>query len=142
REKIIADSGARVVIGRGAVGSCGPAPAGSPSSQSPVRGPERPHSSVEPSGGGSDQLAYLIYTSGSTGVPKGVAVPHRAVERLVLATSYVTLSPADRIAHASTPAFDAATFEIWGALLHGARLVVFPPGALSLAELGREIQRS
>ncbi|MEA2694752.1 MAG: hypothetical protein QOJ16_4139, partial [Acidobacteriota bacterium] len=144
-EWMVRDSGAKVILGRGAVGSCGPAPSGSPSSQSPVLGPERPHSSVEPSGGGLDQLAYLIYTSGSTGVPKGVAVPHRAVQRLVLGdggANYVTLSPADRIAQASTPSFDAATFEIWGALLNGARLVVFPPGALSLAELGREVRRT
>jgi amino acid adenylation domain-containing protein len=89
-----------------------------------------------------DQLAYLIYTSGSTGVPKGVGVSQRAVARLVLGTNYVRLSGADWIAQASTPSFDAATFEIWGALLHGARLVVFPPGALSLAEVGGEVRRS
>jgi amino acid adenylation domain-containing protein len=66
---------------------------------------------------------YVIYTSGSTGQPKGVVVPHHAVTRLVLNTNYVALSAADRIAQASTAGFDAATFEIWGALLHGARLV-------------------
>jgi amino acid adenylation domain-containing protein len=142
-EMLIADSGARVVLGRGAAGSCGPASSGAPRSQSPVLGPGRPHSSVEPlAGGTAEQLAYLIYTSGSTGVPKGVAVPHRAVARLILGANYVTLSGADRIAQVSTPSFDAATFEIWGALLTGARLVVFPPGARSLAELGREIRQS
>jgi pristinamycin I synthase-3/4 len=72
---------------------------------------------------GPEQLAYVIYTSGSTGVPKGVAVPHRAVVRLVRDTDYVALTAADRIAQASNASFDAATFEIWGALLNGARLV-------------------
>ena len=71
-------------------------------------------------------LAYVIYTSGSTGKPKGVAVPHRAVNRLLCNTNYVQLDKSLRIAQASNASFDAATFEIWGALLHGARLVVIP----------------
>ncbi|MCP4660627.1 MAG: AMP-binding protein, partial [bacterium] len=72
---------------------------------------------------GGDHLAYVIYTSGSTGIPKGVAVSHRAVARLVFHTNYVDLGPGDRVAQASTTSFDAATFELWGALLHGGRLV-------------------
>jgi amino acid adenylation domain-containing protein len=72
----------------------------------------------------SDNLAYVIYTSGSTGKPKGVAVPHKAVNRLVCNTNYIKLEPSDKIAQASNPSFDAATFEIWGALLNGAHLVV------------------
>ncbi|HSF42888.1 MAG TPA: amino acid adenylation domain-containing protein, partial [Thermoanaerobaculia bacterium] len=70
-----------------------------------------------------DGLAYVLYTSGSTGRPKGVGVPHRAIARLVLGTDYVGLSPEDRIAQVSNSSFDAATFEVWGALVHGARLV-------------------
>jgi amino acid adenylation domain-containing protein len=73
-----------------------------------------------------ESLAYVIYTSGSTGRPKGVAIPHRAVVRLVRNTNYIDLSPADRIAQASNISFDAATFEIWGALLSGACLVGVP----------------
>jgi amino acid adenylation domain-containing protein len=72
----------------------------------------------------ADHLAYVIYTSGSTGKPKGVAVPHRAVVRLVKNTNYVTLDRSDVIAQASNASFDAATFEVWGALLSGARLVI------------------
>ena len=67
--------------------------------------------------------AYVIYTSGSTGVPKGVMVPHRAVARLVLQTNYIQITSNDRIAQASNASFDAATFEIWGALLNGAYLL-------------------
>jgi amino acid adenylation domain-containing protein/non-ribosomal peptide synthase protein (TIGR01720 family) len=74
----------------------------------------------------AENLAYAIYTSGSTGTPKGVAVPHRAVNRLVCNTNYIQLAPDDRIAQAANSAFDAATFEIWGSLLHGARLVIIP----------------
>src|SRR5262245_56390104 len=69
------------------------------------------------------RLAFVIYTSGSTGVPKGVAVPERAVARLVIATNYIRLQADDRVAQSSNISFDAATFEIWGALLNGATLV-------------------
>ncbi|HYG61060.1 MAG TPA: condensation domain-containing protein, partial [Thermoanaerobaculia bacterium] len=75
---------------------------------------------------GPDHLAYVIYTSGSTGRPKGVAVPQRAVARLVLDTDYVRLGPGDRVLQASNSSFDAATFEVWGALLCGATLVGVP----------------
>jgi len=71
----------------------------------------------------ADNLAYVIYTSGSTGKPKGVAVTHKAVNRLVLNTNYIKVEPTDKIAQASNASFDAATFEIWGALLNGAQLV-------------------
>ncbi|CAG0974790.1 enterobactin synthetase component F [Burkholderiales bacterium] len=74
-------------------------------------------------GGRADDIAYVMYTSGSTGNPKGVLIPHRAVVRLVCGTDYVRLGPDDVVAHLSNPAFDAATFEIWGALLNGASLV-------------------
>src|SRR5262245_2360008 len=87
------------------------------------------------------ELAYLMYTSGSTGRPKGVAVPQRAVTRLVVNTDYVQLGPDDVVAHGSNVAFDAATFEMWGALLNGARLVVFSRDVmLNPAELKRALR--
>ncbi|HEV2146645.1 MAG TPA: amino acid adenylation domain-containing protein, partial [Longimicrobiaceae bacterium] len=90
--------------------------------------------------GDPEQLAYVIYTSGSTGRPKGVAVPHRAVVRLVRGGGFFPFGPDERIAQVSNPAFDAVTFEVWGALLHGAALVLFPAGPLSLEELGATIR--
>ena len=69
-----------------------------------------------------DCLAYVIYTSGSTGKPKGVCIPHKAVNRLVTNTNYIALTTDDVVAQAANMAFDAATFEIWGALLNGGRL--------------------
>lgn len=74
----------------------------------------------------ADNLAYVIYTSGSTGTPKGVQVVHRGINRLVSNTDYVDIEPSDRFAQVSVISFDAATFEIWGALLNGARIVGVP----------------
>jgi ubiquinone/menaquinone biosynthesis C-methylase UbiE/acyl carrier protein len=64
-----------------------------------------------------------------------VAVPHRAVVRLVYG-EYVRFGPKETFLQLAPVTFDAATFEIWGALLHGARLVLFEeprPGAEELA---------
>ncbi|HEY5813831.1 MAG TPA: amino acid adenylation domain-containing protein, partial [Terrimicrobiaceae bacterium] len=71
----------------------------------------------------AEDLAYIIYTSGSTGEPKGVCVPQRAIIRLVMSTDYVELGSSDVVPQLSNCCFDAATFEIWGALLNGSRLV-------------------
>ncbi|MFI8997456.1 non-ribosomal peptide synthetase [Streptomyces sp. NPDC053542] len=73
-----------------------------------------------------DSPLYIGYTSGSTGTPKGVVVPHRAVRRLVTDATFCTIAPGDRVGQAANPAFDATTFEVWGALTAGATLVVLP----------------
>ncbi len=73
-----------------------------------------------------DGLAYVMYTSGSTGEPKGVATPHRGVVRLVCGADYARFGEQEVILQAATLSFDASTFEIWGALLHGAKLVLYP----------------
>jgi non-ribosomal peptide synthetase component F len=90
--------------------------------------------------GSSADLAYVMYTSGSTGVPKGTLIPHRAVLRLVRNTNYLQFSPDLVFLQYAPVCFDASTFEIWGALLNGARLIVAPPGILSLEQLGRLIR--
>ncbi len=88
----------------------------------------------------AENLAYVMYTSGSTGQPKGVGVTHRAINRLVRNTNYVQFHRGDRIAQTTNAAFDAATFEIWGALLNGACLVVLAKETvLSPLELKRAI---
>ncbi|RKH60321.1 non-ribosomal peptide synthase/polyketide synthase, partial [Corallococcus aberystwythensis] len=86
-----------------------------------------------------EHLAYVLYTSGSTGQPKGVQVSHAAIVRLVHQVDYVRLGPRERVLHFAPLAFDASTFELWGPLLTGGRLVLAPPGALSLEALGRVI---
>jgi amino acid adenylation domain-containing protein len=89
-----------------------------------------------------DAPACVMYTSGSTGEPKGVVVPQRAIVRLVRDTDYLQIDAQDVIAHLSNPAFDAATFEVWGALLNGARLAVIPrETALAPTELAAMLDR-
>jgi len=88
-----------------------------------------------------DNLAYIIYTSGSTGTPKGVCVEHRAVARLVKQNDYVDFGAAETFLMLAPVSFDASTFEIWGSLLNGARLVVMPAGTPSLSELGKALRK-
>jgi len=74
-------------------------------------------------------------------MPKGVLVPHRAIVRLVREPNYVRLEPATRLLQMAPLSFDAATFEIWGALLNGGSVVVMPPGIKSVEEVGEEIKQ-
>ena len=86
-------------------------------------------------------IAHVLYTSGSTGAPKGVSVVNRGVIRLVRGTRYATFGPDEVFLQAAPAAFDASTFEIWGALLNGGRLVLLPPGASGLEELFGAVRR-
>ena len=74
----------------------------------------------------ASSAAYVMYTSGSTGTPKGVLVTHRGIVRLVINSVYIEAGSSDCVAHCSNPAFDASTFEVWVALMSGARLVIIP----------------
>jgi amino acid adenylation domain-containing protein len=90
--------------------------------------------------GGPTDLAYVMYTSGSTGRPKGVMVEHRAIVRLVQKTNFCHFGPDEVFLLFAPVSFDASTFEIWGPLLSGGRLVVMPPRMASLEDLGRVIR--
>ena len=84
--------------------------------------------------------AYVMFTSGSTGRPKAIEVPHRAIIRLVRNTNYVSLSEREVILACAPVSFDASTFELWGSLLNGGRLVIYPgaiPHPEEIADLVR-----
>ena len=90
--------------------------------------PEAGESDAAPASGAVDaNLAYVIYTSGSTGLPKGTLVTHRNVTRLFAATAaWFGFGEADVWTLFHSYAFDFSVWELWGALLHGGRLVVVP----------------
>jgi amino acid adenylation domain-containing protein len=90
----------------------------------------------------AENLAYVIYTSGSTGSPKGVAVPHRGVVRLVKEANYVELGAQEKILQLAPLSFDASTFEIWGSLLNGSELIAMSAGKPSLEALGQAIREN
>ncbi|WP_397458261.1 amino acid adenylation domain-containing protein [Pseudomonas asplenii] len=74
-----------------------------------------------------DNLAYVIYTSGSTGKPKGTLLPHRNILRLFQATEeWFGFGPQDVWTMFHSYAFDFSVWEIFGALMHGGRLVIVP----------------
>jgi aspartate racemase len=89
----------------------------------------------------ADNLAYVMYTSGSTGTPKGVSIIHRGVVRLVKETNYANLTTEEVFLQLAPISFDASTFEIWGCLLNGGKLVIMPPHTRSFEELGQAIKR-
>lgn len=86
-----------------------------------------------------DRMACVMHTSGSTGEPKGVCVTHRAILRLVQPQPALRYGADEVWLQAAPLAFDASTLEIWGAWLHGARLVVAPQ-ALELDAMGALIR--
>ena len=80
-----------------------------------------------------DDIAHLIYTSGTTGVPKGVAVTHHNVTQLFDSLDAgLELAPGQVWTQCHSYAFDFSVWEIWGALLHGGRLVVVPESVAAL----------
>jgi amino acid adenylation domain-containing protein/non-ribosomal peptide synthase protein (TIGR01720 family) len=122
---MLADAGARVLVSRGALAR---AVAGDGLlavaldevtdvlAFGPVDAPR--------AGAAAGNLAYVFYTSGSTGRPKGVMMGHREVVQFAAGVpECMPMGPGDRVAQASNASFDAAVFEIWGALLNGATLV-------------------
>ncbi|UJR87255.1 MULTISPECIES: non-ribosomal peptide synthetase [Sandaracinus] len=93
-------------------------------------------------GAHATDLLQVMYTSGSTGKPKGVLLPHRGIIRTALNRSYLEIDPDDRLLQLSNYVFDGSTFDIFGALLNGATLVLVPEHVLKdvdrVGELVRE----
>ncbi len=88
-----------------------------------------------------ENLAYVMYTSGSTGQPKGVGIPHRAVIRLIQDPTFLSWPTQVNCLQLASPAFDAATFEIWACLAQGGTLTMAPPQMPSFDELGDLLRR-
>jgi amino acid adenylation domain-containing protein len=88
-----------------------------------------------------DDPAYIMFTSGSTGEPKGVEVTQSNVLSLVKDQNYIDIDDDTIIAHVSSVAFDASTFEIWGALLNGAKLAIHDQPILTVSSLQNLIQK-
>jgi len=94
----------------------------------------QPGTALAGPGPAPDDVAYLIYTSGTTGTPKGVAIPHRNVTRL-LETLDADLELAGQVwSQCHSLAFDFSVWEIWGALLYGGRVVVVPDAVVRSPE--------
>ncbi len=97
-------------------------------------GAELPAATVEsPLAVVPDDVAYIIYTSGTTGAPKGVAVTHRNVTRLLEALG-TELSVGRVWSQCHSLAFDYSVWEIWGPLLSGGRLLVVPDSVVRSPE--------
>lgn len=94
-----------------------------------------------PDGLHGDLEAYIIYTSGSTGNPKGVVISCRSMIRTVINAEYYDVKPDDRIMQMSSYTFDASVFNIFGALLNGAALVMVPRETLlEISEFAKLIE--
>jgi amino acid adenylation domain-containing protein len=88
------------------------------------------------------QLCYVIYTSGTTGKPRAILTTHANVVRVVRNTNYIEFTEKDRVLQLSNYAFDGSVFDIYGALLNGAALVMVGEAELmALNRLGDLIRR-
>ena len=89
---------------------------------------------------GPENTAVILYTSGSTGVPKGAVLTHRGLVRLVRPGGVAVFDDTETSGMLASPSFDASAFEMWNALLGGARLAVYPAEMPSAGQL-REFVR-
>ncbi|MDR7123192.1 amino acid adenylation domain-containing protein, partial [Rheinheimera soli] len=85
-------------------------------------------------------LAYVIYTSGSTGKPKGVLAKHLGVVRFLFDANFTEFGPGRRVSQTATISFDASILELWGALLNGSTLVLYPHRYLDPQEISQYVE--
>lgn len=85
--------------------------------------------------------AYVMHTSGSTGEPKGVLVPHRAIVRLVRGNDFAMFGPEEVWLAFAPVSFDASTLELWGPLLNGGVLALYPPDFQSVEQFEAVLQK-
>ncbi|WP_042859301.1 non-ribosomal peptide synthetase [Dickeya sp. NCPPB 3274] len=85
--------------------------------------------------------AYVMYTSGSTGKAKGVLIGQRGILRLVREVDYVELEPYQRFLMLAAVSFDASTLEMWGPLLNGGAIVIYPHDGVDIPRLSQLIQQ-
>ncbi len=90
----------------------------------------------------AQNLAYVNYTSGSTGLPKGVETPHRGVTRLLFGGGFARIDSTRTFLQLAPVSFDAATFEVWGPLLHGGRCVLFEEKLPRLQKVAASIEKN
>lgn len=88
-----------------------------------------------------DSVAYMMYTSGSTGNPKGTMIPHRAIVRLVKNNDFASFGPEEVFLAFAPVSFDASTLEIWGPLLNGGTLAIYPAKFESVEQFEEVLQR-
>ncbi|MGI1834943.1 non-ribosomal peptide synthetase [Bacillus altitudinis] len=84
---------------------------------------------------GLDDTAYIMYTSGTTGQPKGIMTTHSNIARVVKNTNYLTILETDTLLSLSNSVFDGFTFDVYGALLNGAKLVL--PQKETILDMGK-----
>ena len=84
--------------------------------------------------------AYIMYTSGTTGEAKGIRTNHSNIIRVVKNTNYIELCEKDSVLQTSNYSFDGSTFNIFGALLNGAKLVLIE-NVLELSDLSTTIRK-
>ncbi|WP_348936474.1 amino acid adenylation domain-containing protein [Bacillus sp. BS1807G30] len=84
---------------------------------------------------GLNDTAYIMYTSGTTGQPKGIMTTHSNIARVVKNTNYLTILETDTLLSLSNSVFDGFTFDVYGALLNGAKLVL--PQKETILDMGK-----
>src|SRR4051794_2181642 len=89
----------------------------------------------------AENLAYVVYTSGSTGEPKGTEVPHRSLSGFMFGVTYATFDENQVLLQHSSVSWDALTLELWPALAHGGRCVLYAGRVITPEELGELVER-